>query len=204
VSLRDHFFPEDLTIEELWSASHRELGDFATNPYTLEMGKNSAILSRLGQVRCPDPRQVLVRKEITLREGDSVVEIRYDIENKSEQAFRALFGVEFCVNLLTGSSFDRYYRSDDRDMNYTKLGERGCDMNLSHLALRDDWQRIECGFRFDTPARVYRFAIETVSQSEGGQERVYQASVVTPCWIVNCEPGQTVTRIIRAEAAQSA
>ena len=204
VSLRDHFFPTDLTVEELWCANHRELGDFATSPYLLESGKTSITMSRTGCVRCPDPIETHLRKEISLRGGDSVVEIRYDIENRSGRTLRALFGVEFCVNLLTGSSFDRYYRSDDRDMNYCKLGERGCDNELSHLALRDDWQQIECGFRFDAPARIYRFAVDTVSQSEGGQERVYQASVVIPCWEVTCEPGQVVTRIIRAEASGAA
>ncbi|MBI5091819.1 MAG: DUF1926 domain-containing protein [Candidatus Hydrogenedentes bacterium] len=204
VSLRDHFFPEDLTVDELWSASHRELGDFATAPYGLEIGKSSVILTHRGHVRVPEVLNVSLRKEVSLPEGDSVVEIRYDIVNESEYPLRAVFGVEFCVNLLSGSSFDRYYRSDDRDMNYCKLGERGCDNDLSHLALRDDWQRIECGFRFDTPAQVYRFAVETVSQSEGGQERVYQGSVVIPCWRLNLEPGQRVTRTIRAEAAQTA
>jgi 4-alpha-glucanotransferase len=92
------------------------------------------------------------------------------------------FGAEFAVNFLTGTAFDRYYRSDNRDMNYAKLGERGCEDDLRHIALRDDWQHLECGLRFSEPARVCRFALETVSQSEGGQERVYQGSIVVPCW----------------------
>jgi alpha-amylase len=112
-----------------------------------------------------------------------------------------MFGVEFAVNLLSGSSFDRYYRSDDRDLHHARLGAMGCDEGLSHIALRDDWQRLECGFRFERPARVYRFAIETVSQSENGQERVYQGSIVIPCWQMDCPPGEVVSWTIQAEAA---
>jgi alpha-amylase len=110
-----------------------------------------------------------------------------------------LFGVEFAINLLSGTAFDRYYRSDDRDLGYAKLGEMGCDEGLSHLALRDDWARLEWGVRLDAPARIYRFAIETVSQSENGQERVYQGSIVMPCWILECRPGETISRVINAE-----
>jgi len=29
---------------------------------------------------------------------------------------------------------------------------------------------------------VFRFPLDTVSQSEGGQERVHQGCVLVPCW----------------------
>ena len=107
------------------------------------------------------------------------------------------------MNLLSGTSFDRYYRSDDRDMAYTKLGVMGCDEGLTHIALRDDWQQFECGLRFERACCVHRFAIETVSQSENGQERVYQGSIVIPCWTLSWEPGQTLSRKIQAEIVRT-
>lgn len=99
--------------------------------------------------------------------------------------------------------FDRYYRSDDVDLHHAKLGEMGCDEGLTYLALRDDWQQLECGFRFDAPARIYRFPVETVSQSEGGQERVYQGSTVIPCWRVEPRTTGMLTWRIVAEVVST-
>jgi len=200
VSLRDHFLPDSVTPQQLWNGGHQELGDFATGAYDMETREDGVILSRGGTVWTDESYPVSVRKTVTLRPRASSFEIRYDISQHAAHPLRVLFGVEFAVNLLSGTSFDRYYRSDDRDLNCPKLGEMGCDEGLTHLALRDDWQRIECGMRMDVPARILRFGIETVSQSENGQERVYQGSIIIPCWTIDCAPGETITRTIVAEA----
>jgi alpha-amylase len=90
--------------------------------------------------------------------------------------------VELAANLLTGSADDRYYFSEDRELGRPPLGTRGCEEALAHIAVADDWQRLRCAWRFETPARVFRFPLDTVSQSEGGQERVHQGCVLVPCW----------------------
>ncbi len=201
VSLRDHFLPENVTPQQLWAGGYQELGDFTNGGYVLEASKDRVCLTREGTVWTGDLYPVRLCKTILLRPRASSFEIRYDISQHGVQPLCLLFGVEFAVNMLSGSSFDRYYRSDDRDLHYTKLGEMGCDADLTHIALRDDWQRLECGLRLDAPARIFRFGIETVSQSENGQERVYQGSIVIPCWTITCAPGETVTRTLVAEAS---
>ena len=205
VSLRDHFLPEATSTHDLWSGRHHELGDFATGEYDLKLDakKGMVVLSREGMIRqCEAGFPATVRKTVTLQPRATFFEIRYDVAFHGSEQVTCLFGVEFAVNLLSGSSFDRYYRSDDADLHYVRLGEMGCDESLSHIALRDDWQHLECGFRFSEPAeRVYRFGLETVSQSEGGQERVYQGSVVVPCWKVELTPGRSFSRTIMAEVA---
>jgi alpha-amylase len=202
VSLRDHFLPEDIDARQLWTGAYQELGDFAVGCYAMETSRDQIRLSRKGSVWANDLHSVHLQKSISLKPRASEFEIRYDITHCGAEPLTVLFGVEFCMNLLSGSSFDRYYRSDDRDLGYAKLGEMGCDADLAHIALRDDWQRIECGLRFDVPARVFRFGIETVSQSENGQERVYQGSVVIPCWTITCAPGETTVRVITAESVE--
>jgi len=176
------------------------LGDFATAAYVLSAGEDSVTLARTGTVwSAGESYPVRVRKIISLAPRASGFEIRYDICNQAERSLSVLFGTEFAVNLLSGSSFDRYYWSEDRDLHGAELGATGCDEGLTHLALRDDWQRLECGFLFAQSARVYRFAIETVSQSEAGQERVYQGSIVVPSWQLTCAPGESATRTIFAK-----
>ncbi len=196
VSLRDHFLPVDTGVEQLWTVGHQELGDFATSPYRLETSSDRVILSRDGVVAVDGGVPVGVRKEVSIDARASEVRILYDITSSGGAGTEVLFGVEFAANFLSGTAFDRYYRSDDVDLNYAKLGEQGADEELNHIALCDNWLKLEFGLRLDHAARVYRFAIETVSQSEGGQERVYQGSVVVPCWRVTLQPGQTVRRAI--------
>lgn len=201
VSLRDHFIPADTSPEALWRANHEELGDFAAGVYSFEMGRRRVTLRRQGQVWAPDGRKhaVSVTKSVQFEKDASAIAIRYDIDNVSNERMIALFGVEFAANFLSGAAFDRYYWSEDRDLNHAKLATLGCEENLRHIALRDDWQQLEMGLRFDPPARIYQFPIETVSQSEGGQERIYQGSVVLPCWPLHEAPEHRTTMKIRLE-----
>ena len=78
---------------------------------------------------------------------------------------------------------------------------------LRHLALCDEWQQIEIGFRVTESIDFRVFPLETVSQSECGQERVYQGSVIYPCWPVKLCPGQSMSHeltwyVKRQEVAQ--
>lgn len=203
-SLRDHFLPDGVRTEELWKACHSELGDFAQGTYETEVTGKKVVLSRNGTFGLENPQQVQIRKQLRIVPGASRLEIRYDIRNNGAVAMNTLFGVEFAVNLLAGAAFDRCYRSDDRNLGYPRLGEHGCDEDLGHIALRDDWQHLEYGLRFSRPAQVHRFAIETVSQSEAGQERVYQGSVVLPCWRLVLAPGKTETLIVEVDIVEPA
>ncbi len=202
-SLRDHFLPEGIEPRALWKGAYDEMGDFATGAYRLETSRDTVTLVRDGVVRAQGEFPICVRKTVQLCPRASEFEIRYDLVQSGSDVLSVCFGIEWAVNLLSGSAFDRYYRSDDRDLKYAKLGEMGRDDGLSHIALRDDWQHIECAWRFDRPANVFRFAIETVSQSENGQERVYQGSVVIPCWPLVMRPGKRTTIELTAAVLQT-
>ena len=56
---------------------------------------------------------------------------------------------------------------------------------VTRFGLIDDWQQIDITHAFSPPAHIWTFPLETVSQSEGGFESVYQASVVLARWAVD-------------------
>lgn len=197
--LRDHFLDDGVRVEELWAGAYAELGDFATGEYLVERTETSVQMRRTGRVAAASLCDVCLMKTVRLEPCASGFEILYDIHNTSDNVLRALFGVELTINFLAGAAPDRYYRSEDRKLNAARLGVMGCDEGLRHIALHDDWRGLACSFRFDELAKVFRFPIETVSQSEGGQERVYQTSVVLPCWAIDCAPGARARRTIVAE-----
>lgn len=197
-SLRDRFLDPSASPDTLWACTAREYGDFAAAPYRLETLPGGVVLSRAGSVLLPsgEARAVSLAKTIRLAPDESTLEIRYDIACDGSWPGDLWFGAEFAVNLLTGSADDRYYLSDDHDMGRPRLGTRGCHEGMAHLAVRDEWQRLECGWRFSAPARVHRFAVDTVSQSEGGQERVHQGCVIVPCWRLSPDAEGRFTRTI--------
>jgi alpha-amylase len=203
VSLRDRFLDASATPDSLWRNRAREYGDFAKGIYAAVCEEDGVTLWREGTVLGNDgPVRVRLSKHIRLAAGESAVEIRYDMACGGAWPKNIHFGVEFAANLLTGSAPDRYYRSDDTDLGHAMLGTRGCHDGLSHIAARDEWQRLECGWRFSRPARVNRFAIETVSQSEGGQERVHQGCVVVPTWSLDQDGDGAFSCTVRMEISQ--
>jgi len=203
VSLRDRFLDASATADSLWSNRAREYGDFAKGIYSAACNGNEIVLAREGAV-LGDGGSIPVRltKSIRLAPGESAVEIRYDIACGGSWPKDLHFGLELAVNLLTGSAPDRYYRSDDADLARAMLGTRASHDGLSHIAARDEWQRLECGWRFSQPARVHRFAIETVSQSEGGQERVHQGCMVVPVWRLDQGGANSFSCAVRMETLQ--
>jgi hypothetical protein len=94
-------------------------------------------------------------------------------------------GIEFVVNFLAPSTPDRYFQSDGKRF---PLRWSAAVPGLE-LRVVDQWQRM--GITFEAPgARNFWIApIETISESEGGFERIYQGSQVIAIWPVELAPG---------------
>jgi alpha-amylase len=89
----------------------------------------------------------------------------------------------FC--LLAGNAHDRYVTweangTTRRDI----LASQGDMPGASVVRLTDEWLRLRCAVKAPESVAVWRDALETVSQSESGYERVYQGTVVAPVWDV--------------------
>jgi hypothetical protein len=50
------------------------------------------------------------------------------------------------------------------------------------LELVNDWDKFVVRVRAEPATEIWRFPLETASQSEGGFERTYQGSVIVPVW----------------------
>lgn len=193
-SLRDHFYETGLDVESLYRNEAGERGDFSLKTYGCTSEGSSILLSADGVVYDNGEHPVRLQKRITLDSGESRIRIRYDISHAGTTPFETLFGSEFSINFLTGSAPDRYYYSDERALERPMLGVRGIEGGLRNFALRDEWQQLEAGFTLSEAGSFYFFPLETVSQSECGQERVHQGSVVLVSWPLRLEAGTTVQR----------
>jgi alpha-amylase len=96
------------------------------------------------------------------------------------------FAVEINLAAMAGRAPDRYYA----DLSGSKLGLLDDRLDLPHtsgLTLTDEWLDLCVVLSWSQAAGLWCFPIETVSQSEGGFEGVYQSSAVIPHWHVTAD-----------------
>ena len=193
-SLIDHFFHPNTTVEQLMAAKYGEDGDFVNQPYTVRTKHTSEGLTttfvREGGVWVKGIwTPVRVQKKIVVAANDSVLDVTYFIENKSDRTVPLFFGVEWNYALMAGKSDDRYYEIPGVALKENYLASVGETPGVSELWLKDEWLKLGIQFLFDQPATLWRFPIETVSLSEAGFEKVYQSSAVVPTWKFELKPG---------------
>jgi alpha-amylase len=173
----------DTTIERFAACKYGEAGDFVLSPYEHKIvyGRDDVkiVLTRQGKVRCSGSyHPVMIEKTFTLYADRSEIDAAWKIKNLSGEKISLWMGIEINLSLLAGSSPDRYYVIDGKKPAESRLGSTGVSQGIYEVGLIDKWSgisiMIDGSRRFD----LWRFPIETVSQSEAGFERIYQNSAL--------------------------
>ncbi len=194
-SFIDHFLGENSNIENVANCEYNEIGDFITGRYSAKILKKKETtrisLSRDGSVQIKGKTfTVQVTKHIDISPNDSELKISYEITNKSQQTVDLWFAVEMNFALLAGNAPDRYYYFDRDFDGGAHLASQGVVHQVQKMGLKDEWMKVDVKIEFANKTDVWRFPIETVSQSEGGFERVYQSSVVLPNWKISLKKNE--------------
>ncbi len=182
-ALVDHFFTADLRIEDLIACRDVERGDFATGTYLSRVHRGPDQVS-VGMERpgLADGHPIQIRKTITLEANSPILDVHYVLEELPE-GVPLHFAVEINLAAMAGHAEGRHYSATTGQ----RLGMLDARLDLTEadgLTLSDDWLDLAVGLRWSRPAALWCFPIETVSQSEGGFEGVYQSSAVIPRWTV--------------------
>ncbi len=186
-SLLDHFIGAETTLDSFAASGYRELGDFLRSLYRLDVrgsgGKPIFVFERRGEVESATGRKVTVdlEKRIAMAQSEPRIDIDYAIR-PVDGSLDCRFAVESVFSLLAGDAPDRYFEFPDRSIEDRRLASTGEEQDIEALTLVDEWLGIEIGMEFEPAALVWRFPIETVSNSESGFERVYQGSAVAAVW----------------------
>ncbi len=197
-SLVDHFLSREESLESFRHATHFERGDFVSGAYKAALSRSeteAAIeMERTGWVKpgagSSEPQQVLVRKRLQGRAGEPLLKTYYRIKNLSDRELSGRFGVEFNMTLLAGNAPDRYFTFNGQRPSASFLCSIGEKSGIDSIHLTDEWKGIEIRIALSRPGLLWRFPIETVSLSEGGFEKIYQASCLLPLWEVELAPGK--------------
>jgi alpha-amylase len=183
-SLIDHFLDPNTTLEKFQTVDYEEIGDFYCAPFQL-INKHQESefilleLKRVGNVIHKGTKKpVQIKKIIEINLLTSIITISYKLANMYVEPIPIWFGIEFNFGLLAGYADDRYYFSNDYEINPAHLASIGEIEAVQHIGLADDYNNLKIELKSSKPATLWRFPIETISQSEGGFERVYQSSVL--------------------------
>jgi len=186
-SFIEHFLPADTSVAELYHGSQRELSDFHLSPYAFKTkgtrAKQKLTFTKTANVHLNGENfPVELTKAISLEKGKSEFEVKYELKSP-EKPLHVMFAVENCYGLLAGDAPDRYYYVPEIELEDAKLRSMG-EVHASAIGLKDEWLKIDARLEASKQARIIRYPIETISLSEAGFERVYQASAVFFCFEV--------------------
>lgn len=182
-ALVDHFYAPDVSLDDLVACRDIERGDFVGGAYVSRVNRCGEHVSlSMERSGWADGHTIHVVKSVELSAGSPCLEIRYHLQ-EIPAGIRLHFAVEMNFASMAGRAHDRYYC----DEGGKRLGMLDTTLELSQaygLSLVDEWLDLSVGVEWTIPAGLWCFPIETVSQSEGGYEGVYQCSAVIPHWIV--------------------
>jgi 4-alpha-glucanotransferase len=186
-SFVDHLLGPGTTLEGISRCVYPELGDFVNQPYAAEVRKRRGAvevsLRREGALwRDGSKHRISIAKTFTLRDGKAGFDVEYLLRNLEDAPAEIWFAVELVIGGMAGNAPDRYYTIDGKPPDDPRLSSAGETPDVSGVSATDEWLGIRTGFQFGTHATLWRFPLETVSRSEGGLERLYQASVLMPHW----------------------
>jgi alpha-amylase len=196
-SFLDHFLAEDTKLDAFYRCDYPEHGDFVNQPYTYivqpDRSEGEANHVTLAFVRDGHVQSQTVRVEKTfdLEAGSNELNVSYVITNTSESPLHTIFGFETNYGLNSGHSYDSFYTINDHKPEDAYLDSRVETPVVTKLSLENGWFKLRVQLFLDKAATLWRFPVETIQNSEGGFERVYQSSCVLPHWKLALEPGQT-------------
>ena len=162
----------------------------------------SVALDRQGRVGSFSAR---IQKRIALGDEAGLVKVDYRVEfNESDEASGAgspagapgvetpevWFAPELNFNLLAGWAEDRYVLVDGRRPRESLLADGGTHAGASSVTLVDESSGLLVTLRWrarkpgdiEVPCTLHRYGVVTVSLSEDGFERIYQATALVPSW----------------------
>jgi alpha-amylase len=196
LSLLDHFLGEETTLDSFSACRYPEQGDFVNQPYEVFVESTPAgpvvRMDRRGTVWLDGaPLPVSVAKTVRLTPGERALFFDYVLTNHSAQMAHLWFGIEFNFSLQAGEAPDRYYVTSRGKPDDPRLRSTGALPGESVVRLVDEYRGLEVSLAVSEAAEIWRFPIETVSQSEAGFERVYQSSVLLPHWRIPLSAGKS-------------
>ena len=198
-SFMDHCLSPSSTFEEFKSGTHQEVASFAGQSYEWESEEDSfdpqaPFVLRLRRESTDEhsgETRLAVQKIYQFDPKRAALEVNYSLHNTGGKTLDFIWVVEHNFTLLAGDAADRNYILPEGGLEDSRLASDGVLSGIQTLSMRDECFGFELQLKYSSAVELWRFPVETVSQSEEGFESVYQGSCIAGCWKVQLEPGQS-------------
>ena len=162
------------------------IADIKKLKQAVEITTDSAIVDFKDNI----PVTVIKKVQIT----DRIV-IDITVKNKSKMELNYKYGVEFGMSLLAGDAPNHYFEfTDDTDeivpLSAANFASSGAVHAISKAVAYCECLNLKITMEPKESPAVWRYPIQTISQSEGGYERVYQSSIICPVWDLSLKAGE--------------
>jgi len=197
-----HLLDPTTTQAEFAGAAYEEHGDFVDQAFeVLAVEPGRVRLQRDGVLRSAGQAHSLRVEKTLLLGGDRVaptltLEVR--VENRSAVTVETILAVEWALNLLGGGGNPQawYQVGADRSPH---------DGSAAHeapatVSFGNDWLGVAIEVAAEPRAAVWWQPIETISNSEGGFERIYQGSALAFRWPLQLGSASSATVSLRLAA----
>jgi alpha-amylase len=199
------------SLEELVTASYREQGDFADQPWqVVALDGHEVTARRDGHLFVEGgPHGLAVTKQLSMG-GDRLaptLELTVTAENTGgvDESFE--LALEWGLNLMGGGANPRaWYELSPADGHAARrLPHDSSHDEPSATLLRfgNDDAGVAVEMAASPPARLTWFPIETVTNSEAGVERTYQGSALLCRWPMRLAPGEATSTVLRFAVSQA-
>ena len=183
---RDLFLSKETEHGDLERARARDMSDFAAGRYAFELARSEGgvgvVMRRTGRVASA---LVELEKSVWLTSSG---DLRVEYVLEADGALDCLFATEWNLAFLTDSP-ELVYMEDSR-RNRIGVRERIAIAGASGLRLTDAIRKQRLSLEWDPSATLWAYPIETVSQSDGGLERVFQGTSLVVAWALPVSAGE--------------
>lgn len=198
VALADRFFRSAPTPIDLVDGGVGERGDFAGGRYRIldaartDDGSDAVVasLAREGILDRDDSRRLSIEKSLSLVAGGDCFMVRVRLRSLAGSPLAFHYGAEWLINMLAGRAHDRHVRVDGRAPEDPALAAPGDHPGAQRMTLTDEWLGEQVEIEAPGADGWVRNALETVSLSEAGAERIYQGTIAMPYWDITLGPSE--------------
>ncbi len=185
----DRFFAAGTAAGEAAAGTAADVGTFAEGPCGFELrrdgGAVGVVLRQDGAVATADrDARLSLEKHVWLLPDGAV---RVDYELTAGDDVQALFAPEWNLAFLTGST--EYLHLSHEGSRRKDAGRLWDFPESEGITFRDRLSGQALKLTFEPVGGLWTWPLETVSQSEGGLERVFQGVTVTANWPIELKAG---------------
>ena len=188
------------THEEYAQLQLQEDAGFAGGEYQVRSsGPHEAVIEREAMLPTKDGDVLFhLTKRFSFGSAPNGCEVACEIGVKVKQPMEraVIIGLESVINLLAPDAVDRFIETMDGPKNLRFSGILPGPI----LRMEDGWQRIRVALHAPGTENLWIAPIETVSESEGGFERVYQGSQILARWRMSTEKVFSARLVWRIES----